>query len=271
MLELYHHGNSVCAQRVRLVLEEKGLAWRERFVDIFAGQQHQPDYLKLNPRGVVPTLVHDGRAIRESTVICEYLEEAFPQRPLRPAEPYARAQMRLWTKLPDESIHAACAAVTFSTYFRYAVIKRTPAEVAAMAPEEFRQVAEQSFHPAMLKRRQDWIIHGLRAPDVTGLLRSYDKMLADMEGVLTRCRWLLGEDYSLADIAMIPYVDRLARLGLEGLWRPARPHLTRWYEAVRERPNYAAAIGRWLTEDEAAAMASVGRQSWPEVQRLLAT
>src|SRR5579875_1759919 len=241
MLELYHHGNSVCAQRVRLVLEEKGLAWRERFVDIFAGQQHQPDYLKLNPRGVVPTLVHDGRAIRESTVICEYLEEAFPQRPLRPAEPYARAQMRLWTKLPDESIHAACAAVTFSTYFRYAVIKRTPAEVAAMAPE------------------------------VTGLLRSYDKMLADMEGVLTRCRWLLGEDYSLADIAMIPYVDRLARLGLEGLWRPARPHLTRWYEAVRERPNYAAAIGRWLTEDEAAAMASVGRQSWPEVQRLLAT
>ena len=270
MLELYHHGNSVCAQRVRLVLEEKGLGWTERFVDIFAGEQHHPDYLKLNPRGVVPTLVHDGRAIRESTVISEYLEEAFPQRALRPADPYGRAQMRLWTKLPDESIHIACAAVTFSTYFRYAVIKRAPAEVAAMAPEEFRQVAEQSFHPAMLKRRYDWVMHGLRAPDVTGLLRTYDRMLADMDAALARGPWLLGEQYTLADIAMIPYVDRLARLRLEELWRPARPHLTRWYEAVRARPNYAAAIDRWLPPEEIAAMAAIGGQSWPEVQRLLA-
>jgi glutathione S-transferase len=269
MLELYHHGNSVCAQRVRLVLEEKGLAWTERFVDIFAGEQHRPDYLKLNPRGVVPTLVHDGRAIRESTVISEYLEEAFPQHPLRPAEPYARAQMRLWTKLPDESIHAACAAVTFSTYFRYAVIKRTPSEAAAMTPAAFRQLAEERFDPAMLRRRHDWIIDGLRAPDVTGLLRSYDKMLADMDLALARGPWLLGEQYSLADIAATPYVDRLARLGLDGLWRTTRPHLTRWYEAARNRPNYAAAIGRWLQEEEVAAMAAIGGQSLSEVQRLL--
>ena len=85
MLELYHHGSSVCAAKVRLALAEKGLEWTGHYLDILKGDQFAPEYLKLNPKAVVPTLEHGGRVITESTVICEYLDEVFPEPPPVPA------------------------------------------------------------------------------------------------------------------------------------------------------------------------------------------
>jgi len=104
MLELYHNDMSTCAQKVRLTLAEKGLAWEGRHLDLRAGDQQKPEYLKLNPRGVVPTIVDNGKVVRESTVIMEYLDDEYPKPSLRPANSHARAQMRLWTKRLDEAI-----------------------------------------------------------------------------------------------------------------------------------------------------------------------
>ena len=69
MLELYHNGMSTCSQKVRFCLAEKGLDWTDHHMDLRAGEQHLPDYLRINPNGVVPTLVDDGRVIIESTVV----------------------------------------------------------------------------------------------------------------------------------------------------------------------------------------------------------
>ena len=69
MLELYHGLVSTASERARLVLEEKGLSWISPPVDLFNGGQHRPEYRALNPMGQVPTLVHDGFALRESSVI----------------------------------------------------------------------------------------------------------------------------------------------------------------------------------------------------------
>jgi glutathione S-transferase len=91
MLELYHGEGSVCARKVRLTLAEKGIRdWVGRIVDLAKGEQTRPEYLELNPKGVIPTVVHDGRVITESTVICEYLEDVFPEPRLRPQDPLAR-------------------------------------------------------------------------------------------------------------------------------------------------------------------------------------
>ena len=77
MLELYNFPMSTCSQKVRIVLAEKGLDWVDHRIE--SGDHLKPGYLQLNPNGVVPTLVHDGVPIIDSSVICEYLDEVFPQ------------------------------------------------------------------------------------------------------------------------------------------------------------------------------------------------
>ena len=84
MLELCHNNISVCAQKVRIVLAEKGLPWTNRHLSLAKGDQLTAEFKKMNPRGVVPVLVHDGNIIVESSVICTYLDEVFPNPPLTP-------------------------------------------------------------------------------------------------------------------------------------------------------------------------------------------
>ena len=84
MLELYNHDMSVCAAKVRFAMAEKGLEYTSHMVNLLTREHKAPKYLALNPNGVVPTLVHNGHVIYESTIINEYLEEKFPQTPLMP-------------------------------------------------------------------------------------------------------------------------------------------------------------------------------------------
>src|SRR6201996_2386849 len=114
MLKLFTAHNSICTQKVFLTLIEKGLPWTSEYIDLFNNEQYRPEYLKLNPKGVVPTLIHEGHAIIESTLICEYLDETFPQPSLVPASAYERAQMRRWSKHIDEGVFEATREISFS-------------------------------------------------------------------------------------------------------------------------------------------------------------
>jgi glutathione S-transferase len=103
MLALYHNDMSLCAQKVRLCLAEKGVEWESHHLVLRAGEHQQPWYRKLNRRAVVPTLVDGDKVVPESNVILEYLEEAYPDPRLLPQDPYDRARVRLWTKQLDET------------------------------------------------------------------------------------------------------------------------------------------------------------------------
>ncbi len=113
MLELYHAHPSTCSQKVRLCLSEKGLDYTSRPVNLRANENLSPAYLALNPNGVVPTLVHDGNVILDSSVICEYLDEVFPDPPLGPRDPVGRAHMRKWLRFLEEVPTVAIRAPTF--------------------------------------------------------------------------------------------------------------------------------------------------------------
>ena len=78
VLELYHNINSVCAQKVRIALKEKRQEAKDHSMTL-RGDQHEPAYLKLNPNGVVPTLMHDGEPITESSLILYYIDDALPR------------------------------------------------------------------------------------------------------------------------------------------------------------------------------------------------
>ena len=124
-LALYHNDMSSCAQKVRLMLAEKGLEWESRHLDLRAGEHQKDWYIKLNPRAVVPTLIDGDIVVPESNVINEYLDERFPDPPLKPADPFGRARMRLWTKQLDEGVHdAGIAVLSFALAFRHQYLTR---------------------------------------------------------------------------------------------------------------------------------------------------
>ena len=92
---LYNAPQSTCSQRVRFVLNAKGLPFVEHKLDLLAGDQLKPDYLAINPNGVVPTLDHDGNVVIDSSVIIEYLDEIVPHAAhFTPHDPVKRAAMR---------------------------------------------------------------------------------------------------------------------------------------------------------------------------------
>src|SRR5712692_2618811 len=127
VLELYDHINSVCAQKVRIALMEKHLDFKQHMLTL-RGDQNDPAYLKLNPNGVVPTLVHDGEPIVESGLILYYLDEVFPTPALMPTDALQRHRVRLLIKFIDEYLHNACTILTFATALRTDFLKM-PREV----------------------------------------------------------------------------------------------------------------------------------------------
>lgn len=264
MLELYHHGSSACAAKVRFALGEKHLEWKGHVVDIFRGEQFRAQFLALNPKAVVPVLVHDGFVIPESTVICEYVEDAFPESPIYPADARARAGVRFWTKAVDEELHPACSAITYVVSHRHTILRN--------GVGRFEDFLKQGATEAVAVRRQkwEWIQHGIEAPGAPEKIRLYDAYLHKMEKALESRPWLVGQSFSMADVAMAPYVNRLAALCMEGMWRNGRlPRVEDWFERVRSRPTFEPAFVKWMPGELAAEMQGNGRLSWPHVRALL--
>jgi glutathione S-transferase len=263
MIELYHFGFSTCSQKVRLVLAEKKIDFVSHEIDILSGGQHDPAYVRLNPDHVVPTLVHDGAVLIESTLINEYLDDAFPGIPLRPADPVERHRLRMWTKMLDEKVHAATAAVTFAIGPRVMILQKPAGEREA----EIEAIPDSKARAA----RRSVIEHGVKAPEFAGALAQMIDLLDRMEAALASGRWLSGEAFGLADAAVLPYVLRLDHLAMTPLLSaPARPRLADWYHRVRARPSFATAIAEWAPEPAVAFLRGTGEAVWGDVEPLAA-
>ena len=259
-IKLYHHGSSVCAAKVRLVLAEKNIAWEGCYMDILAGEQHTPEYLKLNPKAVVPTLIHDGQVIRESTVICEYIDDIFLGPNLKPDDPLMCANMRLWTKMVDEEVHPSVRPITYVATHRHSIIEKSPKEVE-------KHIANDP-DPVWRDRKRGWIYQGFDAPDVKIAIRFFDKLLGDMESVLTIHKWLVGQKYTLADSALTPYLNRLEMLNMTKMW-DERPNLTRWFKQIKSRPSFETAIFDHFPEENKEFMIENGKKAWPKYKKIL--
>jgi len=266
MLELYHHGSSVCAAKVRICLEEKGVPWKGHYIDILKGEQFDPAYMKLNPKAVVPTLVHDGFVVTDSTVICEYLEDVFPDRPLRPADPKSHVRSLHWTKAVDEELHPACGELTFAASHRFTVLRLGEQKV-----EEFlNSTPAKSVTSTWHNRKKEIVRSGFKAAGMADTVRLYDGHIKRMNEELSKSRWLAGDEFSLADVAMLPYVMRLAMLSMSAMWENGRlPYVEKWLDACRKRESFSPALWKWLPESLAEDLRNNGRRSWPEVAAIL--
>lgn len=239
---LYNAPQSTCSQRVRFVLNAKSLPFEEKKLDLLEGDQLKPEYLALNPNGVVPTLDHDGQIVIDSSVIIEYLDEVAPERAnFTPRDPVKRAAMRSMMRFIDEMPAAAVRVPTFNLAFL--------PRFAAMSEAEFLAFAEskplrKEFMLAMGRK-------GFPQKEMDGALgrlrRNYERMddsIRESGGP-----WLFGRDITLADVSVMPAMVRMADLNREGDWADL-PRVVKWYELIRAQPAFKPTYypGSLLTE-----------------------
>ncbi len=240
--KLYNAPQSTCSQRVRFVLNAKSLPFSEVKLNLMEGDQLKPDYLKLNPNGVVPTLDHDGNIVIDSSVIIEYLDEIAPEAEnFTPRDAVARARMRALMRFIDEMPAAAIRVPTFNLAFL--------PHFGAMSEQEFNAFAEskplrKEFMLAM--GRKGFPESEMKAA-LDRLARTLDRMNADIAS--SGGPWLMGKKPTLADIAVMPAIVRMADLGLDRMWAEL-PAIARWHESIRTHKAYAPTyyFGSLLTE-----------------------
>ncbi len=227
---LYNAPPSTCSQRVRFALNAKGLPFEEKKLDLLAGDQLRPEYLALNPNGVVPTLVHDGAVVVDSSVILEYLDEVAPATRFTPEDAARRAHMRALMRFVDEMPAAAVRVPTFNLAFLPRFAAMSEAQFLAFAEskplrKEFMLAMGRAGFP---QKEMDAALARLR--------RSYERMEAEI--AKHGGPWLLGEALTLADIAAMPALVRMADLGREADWSDL-PGVVRWYAAIRAHRAFA--------------------------------
>ena len=242
---ILHHGwRSSASRRVRLCIEEKGIAYEGHVVDMAKLEHHSPEYLKINPNGVIPTLIHDGRPLHESGTICEYLDETYPDPPLRPDTPYERALMRNWIRHIDGLIHNL---IIFN--WRHHLQK-----VASQWSDE--ELAEKLKNIPSKERQESWL-RVARKPyteeERDGARANLVRLLDRMEDALKPSGWLVGKGYSIADIAAVPFVKRIdEEIAQDEISANKHPRVAEWWTKIQARPAFARAnFGPFLEIPEA--------------------
>jgi len=230
-ITLYDAHGSPCARRVRAVLLEKGLRWTTRLLDLTRMEQKHPDYLALNPNGVVPTLVHGDRVLYESNVITEYLDDVFPEPPLYPRDPWARARAKMWQAFE----------LAMAKDFRPLMYARVIGPYDRLRPREAvmsdaRRSTDDPAHLDWVRRVYDDEV--VSAGETQHLESLLVQRLDQLEAALTGHDWLVGARYSIADLSVAPRVQMypVVQIPLE----PGRhPRVCAWLARLAARPSFA--------------------------------
>ncbi|HTX24004.1 MAG TPA: glutathione S-transferase family protein [Steroidobacteraceae bacterium] len=222
--------------RVYLALLEKGVEFTERELDGRQFEHLRPEYLAINPRGQVPALVHDGRALTEGAAICEYIDEAFAGPPLRPPDLRERWSMRRWCRVIENDIGRALMMIHWN--------RIVPAFVGARTREEVERIIARVPDP---DRRRAWrraYLQETPAAELAESQRRVQESSERIEATLARTPWITGASYSLADIDLFNFYAFVARWSPEIVNERATPHTMSWIKRMEERPAVRAMRAR---------------------------
>ncbi len=239
---LYNAPQSTCSQRVRFVLNSKGIAFEEHKLDLFSGDQLKPEYLKINPNGLVPALIHNEQAVIDSSVIVEYLDEIRPDVALTtPTELTRRAQMRSMMRYIDEIPAPAIRVPSYNLAFL--------PHFQTMTEEEFLALANSK------PLRKEFLLtmgrSGFPQKEMDQALDKLTRTVVRMNDWISASGgpWLLGQDISLADIAVMPVIVRMDDINLNHMWA-TMPAIDQWLKNIKSHPAFTQTYytGSLLTE-----------------------
>lgn len=231
-LTLYYFPLSTTSQKVRLCAQHKGVSFAEQIIDLTQLAQLSPEYLAINPSGQVPTLVVDGQPLYEASIINEFLEETFPEKPLMPPDATLRARIRAFTKYVDASPTVEIATPTYRAWVAPAL--------AALPKEPLLQQVERAPEPLHRARWLRTVRNEISDADVAAAYAAVERFLARMESLLTKADgpYLFGASYTLADVEATPLVVRLQHLSRQDLI-DKYPRVAAWLSHIQSLPNFA--------------------------------
>jgi glutathione S-transferase len=230
MLELYYlkEADSVCSNRVVITLAEKGIKdWTPHYIELLKEDHFESEYLSINPKAVVPTLVHNGTPVRESSIICDYIDELKSDPPLKPESLIERAHLREWIKDSDEIGFPGIAALNFVTRFRSAVPLETLERRWKKQPDLEKTLRQQS----VIQKGMDseWVLRGLVG---------WDRIFKKMEDTLSDGRpWIMGDTLTLVETCYAPLVKVLDMIKWLDVWFEHRPNVAQWWDNLGNRPS----------------------------------
>ncbi len=233
-VDLFHAEPASNSLKVLQAIHEKGVPFTSHYINLTKFEQHDPAFLAINPAGQVPALLHRGRVLTESTVINEYIDAVFDGPQLRPADEYDRAQMRIWTKYVDEVFRPA---LSFLAWHRV-----IPGMVASLSAEEFE--AKLARIP-LREKRGKWRLAasgGFAAHDLETWRFQLEDTARRIETALANGDWLVGNAFSLADIAVFAMALSMPKTYPEFANITATPRMLDWLQRMRARPGVAAAL-----------------------------
>lgn len=239
---LYNAPQSTCSQRVRYAMHAKGFPFEEKKLDLFSGDQLKPEYLAINPNGVVPALVHEGVPVIDSAVILEYLEDIEPDTaPMRPRDPRdvarLRAMMRFVDEVPTPAIRIPSYNIAFLPHYQ------------SMTEEEFQALCDSKplRREFLMRMGRTGFPEGDMNEALGRLRRGVERMAQWLDE--NGGPWLMGRDLSLVDVAVMPVIVRMDDINLGHLWDDL-PAVGSWLDAIRAtapfKPTYYH--GALLTE-----------------------
>jgi glutathione S-transferase len=209
---LYNAPQSTCSQRVRFVLNAKKIAFEQHLLDLFSGDQLKPEYKAINPNAVVPALMHEGRIVLDSSVIMEYLDEVESDTIVfTPPDVVDKARMRWMMRYIDEIPAPAIRVPSYNLAFLPHFQKMSEEEFIALCEskplrKEFLMTMGRTGFP---QKEMDIATDKLQRTVVR-----MNEWISQSGGP-----WLMGEELTLADIAVMPVIVRLEDINMDYLWK----------------------------------------------------
>ena len=230
MLELYYlkEADSVCSNRAVITLEEKGITdWKPHYIELLNEDHFESKYLSINPKAVVPTLVHNGIPVRESSIICDYIDELKTDPPLKPKSLIERAHLREWIKDSDEIGFPGIAALNFVTRFRSVV----PIEILERRWQKQPDLEKTLRQQSVIRKGMDseWVLRGLVG---------WDRIFKKMDITLSDDRpWIMGDALTLVETCYAPLIKVLDMIKWLDIWFEHRPNVAKWWDKLGNRPS----------------------------------
>ena len=262
MISLYHAGMSTCSQKVRFVLEQKGLPWKAVEVDLHNEENYSEEFRKLNPKAIIPVLIDDGDKVLESNNICIYLDDKYPEKPLMPDTAKGRSDVRFLLQLIDEQVHNDSSVCTYAMAFRDRIVKshNTDAkltEYLAAMPDAGRRYMKKQV-----------ILQGTESAEFEIAVTRLHAMLEMLEQYLNQSTYLVGDALTIADIAYSPYMTRMTHLNMQSLWSN-KPKVSEWFDCVQESEGYQKGLHGYFSDASIKGLNAAGDKWADKVQSIL--